>query len=167
MIAKVRDKNNYIARTGVLLALALVFQIGFTGFAQPVVGPLVNMVLIMSVIKVGVTAGMMIGCLTPLVAFLVGIMGLFPVVPFIMMGNCLFVVLFHVMRKNKGRQWEYIALGIAAIGKAGFLAFSIRYVVVFFVPQIPPPLIAALSLPQFYTSLVGGLMAIVVSRLFR
>ncbi len=81
---KTQGKNHfsfkYMVRTALLLALALVFQIGFSQFAQPVVGPLVNMTLFIATITVGTISAIIVGSLTPLVAFMLGIMPLFPVV---------------------------------------------------------------------------------------
>ena len=88
-----------LTRTAVLLALALVFQIGFTQFAQPAVGPLVNMTLLVAAVVVGSIPAIIIGCLTPLMAFLLGIMPLLPLVPFIMLGNAILIVSFNWTRK--------------------------------------------------------------------
>ena len=89
-----KHNMNHFTRTAVLLSLALIFQIGFNQFAQPAVGPLVNMTLIVATLIVGPLSATLIGVLTPLVAFLLGIMPLLPIVPFIMIGNAIFVFSF-------------------------------------------------------------------------
>lgn len=61
-----------LVQTGLMLALALVFQVGFASFAQVAVGPLVNMVLIITAIMVSPISAILVGVLTPLVAFLMG-----------------------------------------------------------------------------------------------
>jgi len=160
-----REKTIYVTRTGVLLALALVFQIGFRAIAQSAVGPLVNFVLVISGGLVGTLSGIIIGSLTPLVAFFFGIMPKFPLVPFIMVGNALLVILFNIIRKRVPKYGEYIGLIIAALGKFIFLAFSVRYIIVLFMPKIPGPIVAALSLPQLYTALIGGGLAILIMKL--
>jgi hypothetical protein len=156
--------TNVLAKTGVLLALTLAFQIWLQPYAQPVVGPLVNMMLIITVLLVGTIPAIVIGCLTPLVAFLVGIMPLMPVVPFIMVGNAVMVLLFSLTRS---KLTDYGALALGAYGKFAFLAFSVRYLLILFVPQVPPRLVAALSLPQLYTALIGGLIAIILAKRLR
>ncbi|WP_246451773.1 ECF transporter S component [Alkalicella caledoniensis] len=153
----------FITRTGLLLALALVFQLGFRLFAQPVVGPMVNFVLIFSAIYVGTLSGVIIGALTPLIAFMVGIMPLFPVVPFVMIGNALLVIVFNYIRQKIRLNTNYVAVVVGALVKYGFLAISARYMVGLFIPVVPPPLVASLSLPQLYTALVGGGLAVVVA----
>ncbi len=155
----------FITRTGILLGLALIFQIGFRAFAQPLVGPLVNFVLLFSAITVGTTSGIIIGIITPLIAFFAGITPLMPVVPFIMLGNASLVISFNYVRKRLSWYPEYIGVVVAALVKFAVLAFSVRYLVILFVPRVPPALIAALSLPQLYTALIGGILAIVLSKM--
>lgn len=155
----------YITRTGILLALALIFQLGFQSFAQPIVGPLVNLVLILSAALVGTLSGVVIGCFTPLIASMVGILKLAPMVPFIMIGNSILVILFNLVRKRISKGREYIGLVVAALGKFAFLAFSVRYLVILFMPKVPSQVIAAFSLPQLYTALAGGIVAIIIMKL--
>ncbi|GAB6109655.1 ECF transporter S component [Fusibacter bizertensis] len=152
-----------LTRTAVLLSLALIFQIGFNQFAQPAVGPLVNMTLIIAAIIVGPFPAIIIGCLTPLVAFFLGIMPLLPVVPFIMIGNILYVLVFSLFEGKVGQFSSWIGIIVAAVIKAGFLAISIRYLIVLFVEKVPPKLIVAFSLPQLYTAIIGGVLAIIIS----
>ena len=153
----------FITRTAILLALALVFQLGFRLFAQPVVGPMVNFVLLFSAIYVSTSSGVIIGALTPLIAFMAGIMPLFPVVPFIMVGNALFVMVFNYTRKRIPLYGDFVGVVTAALVKFSFLALSIRYLVTFFVAAVPPPLVAAFTLPQLYTAIIGGILAVVVA----
>lgn len=157
--------TSYLTRTGLLLALALVFQIGFRAFAQPAVGPLVNMILIISGGLVGTLSGIIVGCLTPLIAFFVGIMPKFPLIPFIMVGNALLVIVFNYIR-NKIPEWgAYLGFIAAAFVKYVWLAFSVRYLVKLFMPKVPAKLIVALSLPQLYTALIGGLLAVLIMKI--
>jgi len=164
---KKKMSASYIARTGILLALALLFQVGFQSFAQPAVGPLVNMVLILAALTVGPASGVIVGCFTPLVAFLLGIMPLFPLVPVIMLGNTLYVIVFEAIRKPMARYGEFAGVVIASGVKYAFLAFSVRKLLVLFMPKVPPQIVAAFSLPQLYTALVGGMLALLVYKLFK
>ncbi|SHJ85372.1 hypothetical protein SAMN02745227_00873 [Anaerobranca californiensis DSM 14826] len=155
----------FITRTAIFLALALVFQIYFRTFAQPVVGPLVNFVLFLTTMLVGITSAIIVGSLTPLIAFSFGIMPLFPVVPFIMVGNILMVAIYYFISKNSpGYLSTFLGVLAAAFGKFLFLALAIRYVAPLFLPQVPPPIVQALSLPQFYTALTGGILSILVAK---
>ncbi|WP_242943792.1 ECF transporter S component [Peptoclostridium litorale] len=159
--------TSYIARTGILLALAVIFQVGFRSFAQPLVGPLVNMTLIISVLSVGVASGLTIGCFTPLIAFFMGIMPLFPLVPIIMAGNAIFVSAFAFIRDRTSDSGEYLALVAAALLKFAFLAISVRKLLVIFIPKVPQSIVAAFSIPQLYTALAGGIIAIVLHKIIK
>ena len=155
-----RSETALLTKTAVLLALALVFQIGFSAFAQPVVGPLVNMVLILAVLTVNPGAAVTIGCLTPLAAYMLGIMPLLPVLPVIMIGNLSLVLVFHGFFQRN--QWLAVLSG--ALVKFVVMALLIRFIAFTIFPGIPTPIIAAFSLPQFYTALVGGIMALIIYR---
>ncbi|HCX64777.1 MAG TPA: ECF transporter S component [Eubacteriaceae bacterium] len=148
----------FITKTGFLLAIALVVQIGLAPFSQFVVGPLVNMVLLLAVILVGPWGAVTVGCLTPIVAFSVGIMGLLPVVPLIMLGNCVYVLVFWILGRNR----RLIALIVSALAKFAVLAGGVRLLAWVFIPNLPAPVIATLSLPQLYTALLGGVVALLL-----
>lgn len=153
-------KTDKITKSAVLLALALIFQVGFTPFAQPVVGPLVNMVLLVAVITTGPSTACFIGCLTPVAAFSLGIMPVLPVVPVIMLGNLLYVLTFYSLKQKS----LLAGVAAAAVVKTLVMAVTIRLLAKYLVPLLPIPIIAALSLPQLYTALLGGAMALLVNR---
>ena len=159
LVQRVR-KTDKITKSAVLLALALIFQVGFMPFAQPVVGPLVNMVLLVAVLTTGPVTACFIGCLTPVAAFSLGIMPIFPVVPVIMLGNLLYVLTFSLLKQKS------LLAGVAgaAVVKTLAMAVTIRLLAKYLVPLLPMPIIAALSMPQLYTALLGGAMALLVNR---
>lgn len=152
-----------LVQTGLMLALALVFQVGFASFAQVAVGPLVNMVLFITAMMVSPISAVFVGLLTPLVAFLMGIMGMFPLVPVIAIGNALLVVVFSYFYNKKTIKFnEYIGLIVSAFVKFAFLATAVRIILPMFVPKVPPVLVTALSFNQFITAMVGGVLALVI-----
>ena len=154
---------NQLARTSVLLALALVFQIGFNQFGPTIVGPLVNMTLLIAAAVVGSTSAILIGCLTPLMAFVLGISTFLPVVPFIMAANALLVLTFNLIRKRVKFYGNIVAMILAAFVKFAFLAISIRYFVTLFVDAVKPPMVTLFTLPQLTSALIGGTLALVIS----
>ena len=159
-----RNKTmNQLARTSVLLALALVFQIGFNQFGPTIVGPLVNMTLLIAAAVVGSTSAILIGCLTPLMAFVLGISTFLPVVPFIMAANALLVLTFNLIRKRVKFYGNIVAMILAAFVKFAFLAISIRYFVTLFVDAVKPPMVTLFTLPQLTSALIGGTLALVIS----
>jgi hypothetical protein len=160
----------YITRTGILLALALIFQIGLNKLGQPIVGPLVNMVLLVTAGVVGTLSGVIVGCFTPVIALAFEIIGLPILVPFIALGNTIYVILFNLVRKKVYKGGDYFGLVIAALGKFAFLALSVKYVAIgLFLANLPPQkanVIANMfTLPQLYTALAGGIIAVIIMKL--
>ncbi|NBG89287.1 ECF transporter S component [Isachenkonia alkalipeptolytica] len=153
-----KKRELQVAQTGLLLGMALVFQIFFARFMQPVVGPLVNMTLILSVLMVGKQGAMMIGFMTPMLAYILGIMPLFPVVPLVILGNTTYVLLFDRTQRING----YVAVVISALGKFGVMTLGIQFVVPLFLPQVPSMITTAFMFPQLYTALIGGGFALLL-----
>lgn len=157
-----------LVKTSLMLALALVFQIGFASFSQVVVGPLVNMVLFITVMMVSPLSAIFVGVLTPLVAFFVGIVNIFPLVPMIAIGNCILVLAFsqsEILLKNKVP--SLVSVVVASLLKFVFLALAVRYLLPFFIPKVPKVLITVLSFNQFLTALTGGALALVIVNILK
>ncbi|MEN1758885.1 ECF transporter S component [Anoxynatronum sibiricum] len=156
--------NRKLARAGILMALALSFQIGLMPLAQPAVGPLVNMTLVIAAVVVGPALAVLIGCITPFMAFLLGIMPLPVLVPVVILGNTALILVYTLMCKGLTRSFSFLSLLVAATAKFLVMATMIRFIAHFFMPNIPQRLIHAFSLPQLYTALLGGLMALLILR---
>ncbi|MBS4538749.1 ECF transporter S component [Clostridium sp. D2Q-11] len=157
-----------LVRTALLLSLALIFQIGFREFAQPLVGPLVNMTLILATLISGPISGIFIGTMTPMIAFMVGIIRILPIIPIIITGNIVLVVVFYLIHNKmnfKGKDWS--AIIISSFIKFGFLAMAVRMILPYFMPKIPSPIITAFSLPQLFTALIGGALALILYPLIK
>lgn len=157
-------KTKDLVLTGMLLAMGLVFQIGFRQFGQPVVGTLVNMILIMAVLMVGVPSAVLIGVTTPVVAFLLGISPLMPLIPIIAVGNCLLVVMFSVTDSLLYKyEWRQFANGVvAAIFKFIFFFIAIRSLLPLFIAKVPPKIYIAFGISQLYTAIAGATLAVIL-----
>ncbi len=140
-----------LTRTAILLAVALVFQLG--GFPQFVTGPVVNMVLYLAALMIGMWSGVVIGIFTPVMAYIRGIMPFLPLVPFIAAGNALLVIVFALLKDK-----NYI-LGISAASVLKFflLASAVRFII-----DVPDPVAQAMSFPQLITALAGGILAMII-----
>lgn len=155
-----------LVRTAMMIALALVFQIGFRVFAQPMVGPLVNMTLIISVLFVGVYPALLVGAVTPIAALLLGIIKLPVLIPFIIVANALYILMFAFsMAQLKFNYKELVGVIAASVIKFAFLYTAIRTLVPVFMTKVPPKLIATFSFPQLYTAILGGFLAVIVWRI--
>ena len=90
----------YITETAVMTALLIVLQAASKPAGQYVTGTCVNAVLALSVLAVGLWSGIPVALLSPFFAFLLGIgPQLFPIVPSIAVGNLVFVLLAHPLRR--------------------------------------------------------------------
>jgi len=148
----------WISRTAILLAIALVFQMG--GFPQFVTGPLVNTVLYLAAMIVGWQGGIMIGIFTPAIAAMRGILPppLTPLIPFVALSNSALVILFFWLKsKNK-----IAGIVIASLAKFLVLVSAVKLFV-----QVPPAIAQMMSFPQLITALAGGFIALIIINIFK
>lgn len=157
---KVNTKS--ITRTGILLALALVIQ--WMRLPQLITGTAVNAVLLISLYTVGVLQASVIGCMTPIVALLAGIIQppMAPVVPFIVMSNLVLIWIVYGLRKKN----TYIQIILASGGKFLFLVAAVRLILTQFLPApVWEKVAIAFGVTQLFTALAGGFLAILVTKL--
>ncbi len=125
---------------------------------QWVTGPMVNAVLLLAVVLIGPMEAVLLGLMPSTVALSAGLLPLplAPMVPFIMLGNALLVAVFyHLYKKN-----FFTALGIAAFLKFAFLHQSVVWLMSRLLEEpIVAKLAVMMSWPQFFTALVGGMVA--------
>lgn len=175
----------YLTRSAVLLALAVAVQM--IGLPQLVTGSAVNTVLYLTTWAAPPLYGVLVGSLTPVIAFWRGIMPAGPLVPFIAVGNGILVLVFWASQRlvrlageryeryagrepgtpSGSRAFGWVTGGLvgvlAAAGlKAGFLAFSVARLV-----HVPPKLVAAMQWPQLVTALMGGVIALALYSVLR
>lgn len=164
-----------LLRSALLLAIAIIFQIvgkNVPAISQAFVGPAVNAVLIITAYTCGTVWGITVGALTPLLAWLTAQLPspMGPFIPFIMMGNCIFVTSFGLL-KNKGALGKTLGIVIGAILKYLFLFLSASKLVSVFKLGIPEKiaekLIIMMGLPQLATALVGGFAALALIEILR
>ena len=142
--------NQRIARTALLLALAIAVQ---QFRVQWLTGPAINAILVLTIVYVDVYSAAIVGSMTPVLALINGIMPLAIVVPFIIAANIAYVVAFSWQYKNN----IFIAISISAIMKYVVLAVAVTFII-----DVPPPVAYALTTPQLFTSVVGGMIAAVI-----
>ena len=119
----------WVSRTAVIFALTLVIQM--LGLPQLITGPLVNAFLLLATMFVGVSSGIIIGLFTPWVAFSRGILPapLGPMIPFIMLGNATFVIVFFLITQRRENNIGFMGLGIGigSIAKYFILSQSVAF----------------------------------------
>jgi hypothetical protein len=164
-----------LVRTSLLLAAAIVFQVigkNVPEINQFFVGPVINAILILLACMCGAFWGVCAGVLTPVLALLVGQLSapLAPFIPFIMIGNSLFVLGFALLNKHKN--WgKYTGVIIGAVVKFAFLSVAAAKLVALFNLGIPPKvaekLAVSMGTPQLITALAGGFLALLLYRLLK
>jgi len=140
-----------LTRSALFLAIALALQA--LRLPQPVTGPLINAILFLAAATVGPVAGAAVGALTPWGALLAGILNpaLAPAVPAIVLGNVTLVLIFSSLR---GRS-PLLGVLAAAVAKYVVLSTLVRFVI-----PLSPALTLALQVPQLFTALAGGAVAL-------
>jgi hypothetical protein len=160
-----------LIRLGLLLMAGL--AISAIGLPQSITGPLVNALLILAVMNSGTGQAILVGMVTPLGAALSGVLPLplWVMIPFISLGNAIFVSLFGaVQAKNR-----WLALVVAALAKFAWLYALVTLLVarplhlliggVAQAVAIPAAIVNMMSWPQLATALAGGLIAFALAGL--
>jgi len=129
--------------------------------------PSINCILILTVLLTDRWFGLVVGSLTPLLALLVGQLAtpLIPFIPFIMIGNFLFVYIFSLFQKGELTK-RGIGIIIGAITKYAFLTLAATKLINIFNLNFPDKVAKALAIsmgiPQLITALVGGTFALII-----
>lgn len=158
-----------VVRTALMLAVVIVVQ--FIGKNVPqvnqfFVGPIVNTVLLITTYICGTKWGVITGILTPILAFLVGQLAapLAPFIPFIAIGNIVYVLIFGFLKQNKLSQ--VIGIIIGSLTKFLFLYFAAVKLTHLFKLNIPQKVLntlaVAMGIPQLITALIGGAIAFAI-----
>jgi hypothetical protein len=161
----------WITRTAVLIAITVVLQALTLQLGnQLITGSIVNLMLILSVMTGGLATGLTVGAVTPVLPTLLGFGPLWPIVPFIALGNMSLVALWHFIGNRKIGSSIYIAYILALVTGA-----TAKFLVLFFgVAQLAVPILLRLpepqatvvsglfSYPQLITASTGGVCAIIL-----
>ena len=173
-------KIRWITETAVMLALLVTLQALTKGFGQLVTGSCVNAILAVAALVGGLSCGLTVALISPILAFLLGIAQQILTVPAIMVGNSLYVVLLWLLSDKAGKKlWKQIvALVVAAAVKFGALYLIVAKVICgLLAPSLlesgalKQPMLKALpatfSWPQLFTALIGGGVVILILPVLR
>jgi hypothetical protein len=169
-VNKNRKQILWITRTAIFIALLIVIQVATKpiGITQ-ITGSLVNMILIVSVMTCGLSSGLTVAVISPVFAMLIGIGPMWILIPFIALGNCVLILIWYVIGVRAFKEkliGNLIALIFGAAAKFLVLYFSIVRMMIPLFLNLPAnkagALTATFSLPQLFTALIGGVLAILV-----
>lgn len=170
-----RKRILWITETAVMLALLVALQAATKGLSQFVTGSCVNAVLAITVLLGGLSSGITVAVISPIMAFLLGIAPQVLTVPAIMVGNTLFVVVLYFIA---GKDHKDIFRQVAAWIGAAAAKFAAMYAIVVWLicgvlsqkliaaGAMKPPMVTKLpamfSWPQLVTALIGGAVALLL-----
>lgn len=165
-----KHKIQWMTRTAVFIALLVVLQLVTASLGNTLVtGSIVNMLLVTSVMTCGLASGLCVGVVSPIIAKLLGIGPLWALIPFIIAGNAVLILLWHLignLQFKKQFAAYFLALPVAAVGKFLTLFIGIVQIAVPFLLQLPESQAAVISamfsVPQLITALIGGGLAMLV-----
>ena len=173
-------KIRWITETAVMLALLVSLQALTKPMGQLVTGSCVNAILAVSALVGGLSTGLTVALISPVLAFLLGIAPQILTVPAIMVGNSVFVVLLSLLADKSGKN---IAKQIIAWLAAAAAKFAALYAIVVWLicgvlsesllasGAMKAPMLKALpatfSWPQLITALIGGAVALLIVPVLR
>ena len=105
------NNTRKITLAGLFLALAMVFQLlgrSYPDVSRNLVGPLINMLLLLCVWYSGLRFGLILSIMTPVTALILGQLNpvMAPFIPFIALGNIVFVLVFHLLSRPRSRRGQ-------------------------------------------------------------
>lgn len=166
---QINEKTRWITTTAVFIALLIAAQVVTAPFGQPVTGSLVNLILIVSVMVYGLSSGLTVALISPIVAGIISIGPTWAMVPFVMAGNAVIVSVWRFIGKK--RFAPPLAVRVTALITAAICKFLVLYIGVVKIAapyflNLPEPQAAKItgmfSLPQLFTALAGGAIAAIV-----
>ncbi len=172
-------KVRWITETAVLLALLVVLQSVTKPLGQIVTGSCVNAVLAIAALLVGMSSGVTIAVISPVLAYLLGIAAQPVTIPAIMAGNAVFVVLLSAIAgKNHAAGAQVTGWLLAAVAKFVTLYILVAKVICGIASApllasgtLKPPMLeklpATFTWPQLITALIGGGIAVLIAPVLR
>ena len=160
----------WITRTAVSTALLVVLQAATMALGNQIVtGSIVNLMLIVSVMICGLSTGITVAVISPVMARLFGIGPLWGIIPFIILGNIVLVILWDFIGNLSIRN-KYIpyiaALASAAAAKALVLYIGIVRIAIPFILEISEQqakvISGMFSVTQLITAATGGVCATII-----
>ena len=157
----VRALTQFVGLAGIALFLPFFIHL------QWLTGPIVNAILILILFLVGIRSAMVVALAPSLMALSGGLLPaiLAPTVPFIMIGNVIFVLSIdriYDWSKNMNRGY-WLGILAGAFLKFVFLYFSVNWITKLLIKQdLAVKVTQMMSWPQFATAVMGGMIAWVI-----
>lgn len=172
--SKTHEKIRWITETALMLALLVVLQWLTKPVGQILTGSCVNAVLAVTVLLCGMSSGITVALVSPVLAYLFGIAPQILTVPVIMLGNTAYALMLKKAGADKGQLWNSVAaLLAAALCKFALLYVLVKYGICGILSQglleqglLKQPMLTALPATfgamQLVTALIGGTVALLI-----
>ena len=148
-----------------LLFSFLIFFIPAFVHQQFLTGPIVNALLILSFLYLGKSQAFFLALIPSTVALSRGLLplALAPMVPFIMISNCLYILVFAQLQ-TQNQIKNLLAILLASAIKTLFLiSISKLLMVNILAASLAAKVVVMMSWPQLWTAVVGGSMTLLIS----
>ena len=173
-------KIRWITETAILLALLVTLQALTKPMGQFVTGSCVNAILAVAALIGGLSSGITVALISPVLAFLLGIAPQVLTVPAIMVGNTGFAVLLRLLADPSGKNLPRQAAAwiVAALAKFAALYLIVVKLICGVLAEgllaagtLKQPMLqvlpATFSWPQLITALIGGAAALLMVPVLR
>ena len=165
--AQALTKVNTLAMARFLGLASVATILPFLIHLQWVTGPIVNAILIITLLLIGIRSALVLCLIPSLMALSGGLLPamLAPIVPFIMISNVILVISFDWIYNNfkNANKSYWLGIVIGAGLKFIFLFASVSLISKLLIKQELAVKVAQLmSWPQFATAVIGGMIAWVV-----
>lgn len=147
-----------------LLFSFLIFFIPAFVHQQFLTGPIINALLILSFLYLGKNKALFLALIPSTVALSRGLLPLTlaPMVPFIMISNCLYLLIFAKLQTNSQIK-NFLAILLSAIIKAAFLFIVSKLLMEnMLVAPLASKIAVMMSWPQLWTAILGGVLALLI-----
>lgn len=149
-------KIRYLTSMGILLALTVVVQL--IGLPKLLTGIAVNAVFLIAYHTLGISGGLIIGLISPFTAFLFGIAAKPIFIPFIAVGNLVYIVLYGFLKRYS----DYLGIVVAALIKSAIIISSMVLIT-----GKAWGIIFSGQTHQFPAAILGGLLALAISKVLK
>lgn len=163
-IVAVISKLDTQLKVSLILSLLIFFIPAFV-HQQFLTGPIVNALLILSFLYLGKSRAFFLAMIPSTVALSRGLLpiALAPMVPFIMISNCLYIFVFAKFA-GKSKFKDYLAVVSASTVKALFLMAISKFLMQqILAAPLASKVLVMMSWPQLWTAVVGGVLALLIS----
>jgi len=147
-----------------LLFSFLIFFIPAFVHQQFLTGPIINALLILSFLYLGKNKALFLALIPSTVALSRGLLPLTlaPMVPFIMISNCLYLLTFAKLQTTSQIK-NFVAIFLSAIIKSAFLFIVSKLLMEnMLVAPLASKIASMMSWPQLWTAILGGILALLI-----